>query len=292
MVGSPPVTGTAQGLEARSFEIGGCTLVSAPMGGFAVDRIVVVKPLDEIDHYRQVLSKYDAPVMVELGVAYGGSVALFSLLARPSRFVAIELSPDRLPILDDFIRDQGLAGTVHVHHGVDQADVETLRKLVVEGCGDVLDLVIDDASHLYDETVASFECLFPMVRPGGVYIVEDWSCDHSVRRTLDVGLADPDSPLHPWATEVMAGRITSHNAGQPAQTDVAAASLGGAVTSDRRPLSRFSLELMLAVADGVPGIAEVKVGQYSTTIVRDDATIDPRTFRWADVANDAFGQLA
>jgi hypothetical protein len=40
-----------------------------------------------------------------------------------------------------------------------------------------VDLVIDDASHLYPFTKGSFETLFPRLRPGGLYIIEDWSWD-------------------------------------------------------------------------------------------------------------------
>jgi hypothetical protein len=42
----------------------------------------------------------------------------------------------------------------------------------------LLDLVIDDASHLYEPTRASFECLFPLLPPGGLYIIEDWAWAH------------------------------------------------------------------------------------------------------------------
>lgn len=31
------------------------------------------------------------------------------------------------------------------------------------------------ASHAYEETKASFEFLFPLLSPGGVYLIEDWS---------------------------------------------------------------------------------------------------------------------
>ena len=44
-----------------------------------------------------------------------------------------------------------------------------------------LDLVIDDASHLYTETKKSFEILFPLLKAGGLYVIEDWSwgcCPH------------------------------------------------------------------------------------------------------------------
>jgi hypothetical protein len=35
--------------------------------------------------------------------------------------------------------------------------------------------VLDDASHQYEPTKASFETLFPLLRPGGLYIIKDWS---------------------------------------------------------------------------------------------------------------------
>ena len=46
--------------------------------------------------------------------------------------------------------------------------------------GRLIDLVIDDASHRLAETRSSFESLFPHVRPGGLFIIEDWRCDHTL----------------------------------------------------------------------------------------------------------------
>jgi hypothetical protein len=41
-----------------------------------------------------------------------------------------------------------------------------------------IDLVIDDASHFYEETKAAFNIVFPFLRPGGLYVIEDWSWAH------------------------------------------------------------------------------------------------------------------
>jgi hypothetical protein len=41
-----------------------------------------------------------------------------------------------------------------------------------------VDLVIDDASHHYDLSRKSFEIIFPRVREGGFYIIEDWHWAH------------------------------------------------------------------------------------------------------------------
>lgn len=35
------------------------------------------------------------------------------------------------------------------------------------------DIIIDDASHINPLTIASFEILFPLLKPGGIYVIED-----------------------------------------------------------------------------------------------------------------------
>ena len=44
-----------------------------------------------------------------------------------------------------------------------------------------IDLVVDDASHLYEQSKATFAMLFPMVNVGGEYILEDWAWSHRKR---------------------------------------------------------------------------------------------------------------
>lgn len=58
-----------------------------------------------------------------------------------------------------------------VEHLGDQRDRDFLRSLVKE-CG-AFDVVIDDGGHMMDGQIISLEELFPAVRPGGVYAVED-----------------------------------------------------------------------------------------------------------------------
>jgi demethylmacrocin O-methyltransferase len=53
----------------------------------------------------------------------------------------------------------------------DQSDPATLQR-VVERCPP-FDLVIDDGSHIRSHIIASFEGLFPFVKPGGLYAIED-----------------------------------------------------------------------------------------------------------------------
>ena len=53
-----------------------------------------------------------------------------------------------------------------------------MSQIVLGELADELDLVVDDASHTYEETRASFEFLFPLLSPGGIYVIEDWSWAH------------------------------------------------------------------------------------------------------------------
>lgn len=52
-----------------------------------------------------------------------------------------------------------------------QADDGFLRSVVAR-IGS-LDIVIDDGSHINDHVVRSFQTLFPLLNPGGIYVVED-----------------------------------------------------------------------------------------------------------------------
>jgi len=143
------------------------------------DRLTIYKKRPEIERYEALLRDTTPRTILELGVFGGGSTALITQLAQPTKLVALEIKDARLLVLDAFIQKLGLDHIVSVYYGVDQADTTRLAQIVRnEFAGVPLDLVVDDASHLFDETRASFNALFPYLRPGGSYIVEDWSWPH------------------------------------------------------------------------------------------------------------------
>ena len=131
--------------------------------------------------------------MLELGIYEGGSIALWRELLAPKRMAAIDIG-EKLsrPYLEAYLERVRNETETFIHWEFDQGDKPRLRKLVEEDLQGKLDLVIDDASHMYGPTMASFEALFPLVRPGGVYIIEDWAWNH----WEDHAPAD-----HPWAGE-------------------------------------------------------------------------------------------
>lgn len=276
--------------------IDGVELRIAVLGGHASeDRLLVVKPRDAIDEYLELLDTFAAPNIVELGIAYGGSVALSALGGRPSRMVALDMATARIPLLDRILAEKGLADRVTLHFGVDQADRATVTRIVDEAFGaDPLDLVVDDASHLYGPTVASFEVLFPRLRPGGRYLIEDWSCDHEIRSFLARAHADEASPFHDWSEGALSGDLVGGPDGQRSQTEIAVSAvrheLGRSDALPETPLSRLGLELVHGIPEQRSGIASVVIGPHLIEVVR-DATPLPAGYSLADACPDHFATL-
>src|SRR4051794_34239532 len=166
------------------------------------ERFCLVKRPDLVEQYREMLSELAPKRIVELGVLQGGSTALLALLSQPEKLVAFEFDEERIAPLDQLIARRDLGDSVRIHYGVDQSDTETLRRLVDEEFGAAeLDLVIDDASHEVEQTEASFNVLFPRLRCGGLYIVEDWSWAH-----FAFGAHRPD--VEPLTTFVFEALVT------------------------------------------------------------------------------------
>ena len=117
--------------------------------------------------------------IVDLGIFKGGSIAFYHQLFLPRRIVGIELHKDRVAGLDDFISRHSLGDSVHLHYGTNQSDRRAIAKILRKEFGDQpLDLVIDDCSHRYGPAKASLNLLLPRLRPGGVYLIEDWGWAH------------------------------------------------------------------------------------------------------------------
>jgi predicted O-methyltransferase YrrM len=223
-----------------------------------------------VDLYLECLPEFRNGRIVELGIANGGSTAMIALAAAPTRLVACELESDRVAALDEFIDARGLHQSVRPFYGVDQSDRTRLATIVDEEMGDAeIDLVIDDASHLYAETRASFEVLFPRVRPGGLFIVEDWPAQYRYAHHLATTVRDPDSRQH----EDFKARLAS-------------ALNEGKVRA--QPLARLGSELMLAVAQYPDVVASVAINKYWIGVRRGPAPLDRDTFTIDDVYTDYF----
>jgi len=136
---------------------------------------LLLKPRTLVERYVEVLQELRPLHIFELGILEGGSTALLWELAQPRVIAAIDHRPPNMPALRDYVSRRGLDDVIRIHTDVDQADRSRLANIAEEAFGDEpLDLVADDCSHMYEATRASFNELFPRLRPGGLYAIEDW----------------------------------------------------------------------------------------------------------------------
>jgi predicted O-methyltransferase YrrM len=146
----------------------------------------VLKSRPLIDLYAGLSARLEPDNVVELGVLHGGSTVFLHALMGPGRIVGIDREAPTGPGLREYVAQRGLEEVVHVHAGVDQADRPRLAQIVDDVFGkEAIDLVADDCSHAYEATRASFNELFPRLRPDGVYVIEDWAWAHEATHRED-----------------------------------------------------------------------------------------------------------
>ena len=132
-----------------------------------------------VERYVRLVEELRPQRIVELGIMEGGGTALLMELADPRRMVAIDCRPPFESALPEYIARRQLESTLRTYVDVDQADRRRLAEIAEEAFGsDPLDLVVDDCSHYYAATRASFNELFPRLRPSGRYVIEDWPWAH------------------------------------------------------------------------------------------------------------------
>lgn len=114
--------------------------------------------------------------IVELGMWDGGSVAFWHEYFEPELLLGFDLQKrGDSAYFSEWVARRGVGARIKTFWNSDQADRRRLAAVVDAELLDGLDLVVDDASHLYGPTLASFEVLFPRLRPGGRYVIEDWN---------------------------------------------------------------------------------------------------------------------
>lgn len=166
------------------FRLGGLDYSCRPLKDHfpcTAEHLCIRKPRQMVENYATLVQQYRPRTIFELGIFQGGSTALLAQLAQPEKLVAVDIRTEPAEGLDEFIAAQGIQDSTAVHWGVDQSDRDRLKSILAEDIGERdLDMVIDDASHQLKETRASFDTLFPRLRPGGIFVLEDWSWAHTV----------------------------------------------------------------------------------------------------------------
>jgi cephalosporin hydroxylase len=133
--------------------------------------------VDQYEKFFSLNKSFRPKRILEIGMWDGGSLALWSELLNPTKLVGVDLKkrPDS-DYFKQYVEERQLADVIKTYWGVDQADQKSLKAILdAEFPAQPIDMVIDDGSHLYAPTKASFELVFPRMKPGGYYIVEDWA---------------------------------------------------------------------------------------------------------------------
>jgi hypothetical protein len=96
----------------------------------------------------------------EVGVLGGGSLATWRDLFPKGTIAGVDTNPNA----------HWPAGTIKIVAGQDDPALPSMLAPHAEAW----DLIVDDASHDGDLTAATFRLLWPLVSPGGFYVIEDW----------------------------------------------------------------------------------------------------------------------
>lgn len=121
---------------------------------------------DYLRHYQRALSgiRDNENILCELGCGTGASLKMWKEYLPQSKIVGVDINECANAYKEDRI-DIVIGNAAHD---------ETINA-IKERYGS-LDIIIDDASHAWGDMRVSFEKLWDVLAPGGIYIIEDVSC--------------------------------------------------------------------------------------------------------------------
>jgi cephalosporin hydroxylase len=101
--------------------------------------------------------------LLEIGVWHGDSLRMWEEYNPELNIHAVDIDPDVLNFMNP--SDKSV-----IHIG-DQSDKEFMEDVVV--ASGAPDFIIDDGSHRYDDIIKAFDILYPKLKSGGYYFIED-----------------------------------------------------------------------------------------------------------------------
>jgi hypothetical protein len=117
------------------------------------------------DHYDKHLSRFvgKAPNVLEIGVGEGGSLELWCRYFENGKIFGIDANPEC--VAHEYNNEN-----INVELG-DQNSEEFWELYLKDK--EKFDIIIDDGSHISQHQLTTMSCLFPHLKEGGLYIVED-----------------------------------------------------------------------------------------------------------------------
>jgi hypothetical protein len=179
------------------------------MPELSLDAIGLKHGTDKASHHHDYLSFYDtlfAPrrsqplTILEVGVFNGASLRTWREYFPNARIIGADIAPHARRLRGDGIEIEYM----------DQSNLEDLIRVAAKH--QPFDIIIEDGSHLWEHQKTSLKTLFPFLRAGGLYIVEDLqtnygdftadyrgvatsSCVDFLKTWLDLHIADAALPI-------------------------------------------------------------------------------------------------
>jgi hypothetical protein len=114
------------------------------------------------DYLRLAADLGPAATVCEIGVCNGGSLDMWQALFPHGMVVGVD-------------RDGNSRWPEGTQRVIAAQDDPRLPGMLWEQSPGGYHLIVDDASHIGSLTIATFGLLWPLVRPGGYYVAEDWA---------------------------------------------------------------------------------------------------------------------
>ena len=104
----------------------------------------------------------DEPIkLLEIGVQTGSSILIWLEYFPNAKVFGVDIDPMKFPKSDRYTFVQG-----------DQSKPEFWESFIASHGAD-WDVIIDDGGHMSGQIITSFNSLWPHVKPGALYIIED-----------------------------------------------------------------------------------------------------------------------
>ncbi len=135
---------------------------------------------DFLRFYERFLGDYKAApalTLLEIGVYDGASIRMWAEYFPQATIVGIDINPDAA-------RHAGGNVTVEI---ADQSNVASLVALAVKH--GPFDIVLDDGSHQWNHQLTTLQYLYPFVKPGGYYVLEDLDTSYGSHAPTFKGIA-------------------------------------------------------------------------------------------------------
>jgi hypothetical protein len=171
-----------------------------------LDAIGLKHGTDKASTHHNYLSFYEsfmAPLreepitLLEVGVYQGASLKTWAEYFPNARIIGVDIAPNSKIYERDRIRIE-LA---------DQSNLEHLAQLAAKN--GPFDIIVEDGSHMWEHQITTLRALFPFLRSGGYYVVEDLQTNYGMMQPKYRGVASESCMdfLKRWMDMFVAGEM-------------------------------------------------------------------------------------